>query len=454
MEDNIYLIDGKSQPTLELFTGNTYMFDFDTSSSASGSIFKDWTTPPDGPIEYMKGVNGVEESLEKLPLKNTNNVVQLPDIINKHNRLFHRFPPSISFVDRELYFVSFQKFKSNSEYKILQSKLNTANDIINYSNGVFGVWEKLTIVEKENGFYSLKNADNKYIRNLQYFDTNKGGSLDLNVIDNYDGLIIRSATKVRKDLIDSLSNLKIIGRAGAGVDNVDVEAAKNKNIIVMNTPGGNTNATAEHTIGLIFALQRKITVANETTHNGLWEKKKLKGNEIKGKKIGIVGFGNVGKRVAEISNVLGMHVSIFSSYFETIKDSYPEYNSCSIDEIIKDSDIISFHCKPNKDGNPIMNKNHLSLMKKNCIIINTARGNLVDEDDLKNALEKKEIKGAALDVFKNEPLEESGFYNLDNIILTPHIAASTDEAQIVVAEMVANQFVEFFNNNKIINSVT
>ncbi|MDC3178382.1 hydroxyacid dehydrogenase [Pelagibacteraceae bacterium] len=274
------------------------------------------------------------------------------------------------------------------------------------------------------------------------------------IIDNYDGLIIRSATKVRKDIIDSLSNLKIIGRAGAGVDNVDVEAAINKNIIVMNTPGGNTNATAEHTIALIFALQRKIIVANETTHNGLWEKKKLKGNEIKGKKIGIVGFGNVGKRVAEISNALGMHVSIFSSYFETIKDSFPEYNSCSIDEIVKGSDIISFHCKPNNDGSSIMNKNHLSLMKKNCIIINTARGNLVDEDDLKNALEKKEIKGAALDVFKNEPLEESGFYNLDNIILTPHIAASTDEAQIKVAEMVANQFVEFFNNKKIINSVT
>ena len=108
----------------------------------------------------------------------------------------------------------------------------------------------------------------------------------------------------------------------------------------MNTPGGNTNATAEHTIGLIFALQRKITVANQTTHKGLWEKKKLKGNEIKGKKIGIIGFGNVGKRVAEISDVLGMQVSIFSSYFETIKDSFPEYNSCSIDEIIKDLSLI------------------------------------------------------------------------------------------------------------------
>ena len=185
VEDNIYVIDGKSQPTLELFTGNTYIFDFNTSLSASGSI--DWTTPPDGPIEYMKGVNGVDECLEKLPLKNTNDFVQFPDIINKHNRLFHRFPPSISFVDRQLYFVSFQKYNSNSEYKILQSKLNTANDIINYSNGTFGVWEKITIVEKENGFYSLKNANNKYIRNLQDFNTNKGGSLDLNVINNDDG---------------------------------------------------------------------------------------------------------------------------------------------------------------------------------------------------------------------------------------------------------------------------
>ena len=240
------------------------------------------------------------------------------------------------------------------------------------------------------------------------------------IIDNYDGLIIRSATKVRKDLIDSLSNLKIIGRAGAGVDNVDVEAAKNKNIIVMNTPGGNTNATAEHTIGLIFVLLRKITVANETTHNGLWEKKKLKGNEIKGKKIGIVGFGNVGKRVAEISNVLGMHVSIFSLYFETIKDSFPEYNSCPIDEIIKDSDIISFHCKPNKDGNPIMNKNHLSLMKKNCIIINAARGGMINENDLDQALNENLIFGAGLDVFENEPIQKDNpLLKNDRVILSP-----------------------------------
>ena len=151
-----------------------------------------------------------------------------------------------------------------------------------------------------------------------------------NIIVNYDGLIVRSATKVTADIIEAAKNLKIIGRAGAGVDNIDVEVAKNKNIIVMNTPGGNTNATAEHTIGLIFALLRKIPTANETTHKGLWEKKKMKGNELKGKKIGILGFGNVGKRVAEISNSLGMKVSIYSSYFNSIKDDFKNYESSDV----------------------------------------------------------------------------------------------------------------------------
>ena len=146
-----------------------------------------------------------------------------------------------------------------------------------------------------------------------------------NIIANYDGLIVRSATKVTSDIIEAATNLKIIGRAGAGVDNINVEAAKSKNIIVMNTPGGNTNATAEHTIGLIFALLRKIPTANETTHKGLWVKKKMKGNELKGKKIGIVGFGNVGKRVAEISYALGMKVSIYSSHFSSIKDNFKNY---------------------------------------------------------------------------------------------------------------------------------
>ena len=185
-----------------------------------------------------------------------------------------------------------------------------------------------------------------------------------NIIANYDGLIVRSATKVTGDIIEAATNLKIIGRAGAGVDNIDVEAAKSKNIIVMNTPGGNTNATAEHTIGLIFALLRKIPTANETTHKGLWEKKKMKGNELKGKKIGIVGFGNVGKRVAEISNALGMKVSIYSSYFNSIKDNFKNYDSSDLTNILSNSDIISFHCKPNKDGSSIITKDEFNNEKE------------------------------------------------------------------------------------------
>ena len=274
------------------------------------------------------------------------------------------------------------------------------------------------------------------------------------IIPEYDGLIVRSATKVTSNIINVATNLKIIGRAGAGVDNIDIESAKSKNIIVMNTPGGNTNATAEHTIGLIFALLRKIPSANNTTHKGLWEKKKMKGLELKGKKIGIIGFGNVGKRVSEISHALGMKVYIFSSHFNTVKDNFKNYNSSDLKSIITNSDIITFHCKPNKDGRAIINSNEIKLMKKNCILINTARGGLINEDDLIESLKNNLIKGAALDVFNNEPLNESKLFNLDNIILTPHIAASTEEAQIVVAEMIANQFCDYFNNNKIINSIT
>ena len=273
-------------------------------------------------------------------------------------------------------------------------------------------------------------------------------------IINYNGLIVRSATKVTKKIINNAKNLKIIGRAGAGVDNIDLEAAKNNNIIVMNTPGGNTNATAEHTIALLFSSLRFINEANISTHNGLWEKKKFKGSEVKGKKIGIIGFGNVGKRVAEICFSLGMQVNIFSSYFKTIKNNFKNYNSSdNLDEIIKNSDIISFHCKPNKDNTPIMNLSKIKLMNKNAIIINTARGNLVDENDLKDALENEIIAGAAIDVFSTEPANNSILFKVPNLILTPHIAASTNEAQIIVAEMVAKQISEYFKSGKIINSV-
>ena len=272
-------------------------------------------------------------------------------------------------------------------------------------------------------------------------------------IDKYDGLIVRSATKVTKDIIESAKNLKIIGRAGAGVDNIDVETAKDKNIIVMNTPGGNTNATAEHAMALLFSLSRFITDANTSTHKGLWEKKKFKGNELKDKYIGIVGFGNVGKRFAEMCFALGLKINIYSKYFETIKNDYKNYNSLNLNDLIKKSDFISFHCKPNKNNQPLISLKEIEMMKKSVLLINTARGNLIDEQDLKISLEKGLIKGAALDVFSEEPAKESILFNTPNLILTPHIAASTAEAQIIVAEKIANQFSDYFNSGKIINEV-
>jgi len=273
-------------------------------------------------------------------------------------------------------------------------------------------------------------------------------------IEQYDGLIVRSATKVTKEIIERAKNLKIIGRAGAGVDNIDLASAKEKKIIVMNTPGGNTNATAEHTLALLMSLSRKISKADSSTHQGEWAKKKLKGNEIKGKTVGIIGFGNVGRRFAEICNALGLKVLIVSKSFINVKDQYPEYISCDLNEVLSQADIISFHCKPNSDGSSVITSKELNLMKKTSFIINTARGNLVSEDDLCEALKANKIGGAAIDVFETEPATDNNLFGLENVLLTPHIAASTSEAQIIVAEMIANQFVEYFLNNKVINEVT
>ena len=259
-------------------------------------------------------------------------------------------------------------------------------------------------------------------------------------ISIYDGLIVRSATKVTKEIIEKAKNLKIIGRAGAGVDNIDLLSAKEKNIIVMNTPGGNTNATAEHTLALLLSLSRKIVNANISTHKGEWAKKKFKGNEIRGKTLGIIGFGNVGKRFAEICYGLGLKILIVSKYSD-------------LNNALKNADIISFHCKPNKDGSSIINTNEINQMKNNAIIINTARGNLVSEIDLCDAIKNNKIAGAAIDVFDTEPATKNILFGLENVLLTPHIAASTSEAQIIVAEMVANQFVDYFLKNKVNNSV-
>ncbi len=265
----------------------------------------------------------------------------------------------------------------------------------------------------------------------------------IKIIPEYDGMIVRSATKVTKNIIEAAINLKAIGRAGAGVDNIDMATAKEKNIIIMNTPGGNSNATAEHAFALIISLLRKIPFANETTHKGQWEKKNIKGTELSKKTLGIVGFGNIGVRLSNLVKGFDMKILVNSKSIESRKKDYPHINNVSFDELINKSDIISFHCKTAVDGKPLITKEHYKKMKPTTYIINTSRGNIVDEKDLNDALNENLIAGAAVDVFSKEPAKENILFNNPKAILTPHIAASTTEASIMVAEMIANQISDF-----------
>ena len=275
----------------------------------------------------------------------------------------------------------------------------------------------------------------------------------IKIISEYDGMVVRSATKVTKNIISVAKKLKIIGRAGAGVDNIDVTAAKEKNMIVMNTPGANSNATAEHAFSLIMSLLRKIPFANETTHKGQWEKKNIKGVELSKKTLGIVGFGNVGARLSHLVKGFDMKILANSKSLESRKKDYPHVNNVSFDELISNSDVISFHCKAPKDGKPLITKEHYKKMKPTSYIVNAARGNIVDEKDLNEALNENLIAGAAIDVFSKEPAKENILFKNSKVILTPHIAASTSEASIVVAEMIANQISNFLLNGNKVNTV-
>ena len=275
----------------------------------------------------------------------------------------------------------------------------------------------------------------------------------INIISAYEALIVRSATKVTKNIIKAGKKLKVIGRAGAGVDNIDVVTAKEKNILVMNTPGGNTNATAEHTLALILSLLRKVPYSNDTTHKGKWEKKNIKGSELSNKTLGIIGFGNVAIRLSNLVKGFDMNILTYSKSLASRQEKFPDIKNVSFDELITTSDIISFHCKAPPDGKPLINKEHYKKMKPTTVIINTARGNIVDENDLNNALNNNLIAGAAIDVYSKEPAKENILFNNPKVILTPHIAASTTEASIVVAEMIANQICKFLLKGVKINTV-
>ena len=273
------------------------------------------------------------------------------------------------------------------------------------------------------------------------------------VIDQYDGILIRSATKLTSDILADCKNLKVIGRAGVGVDNVDLDQATKNKILVMNTPLGNLEATAELSVGLMFSLMRNIHLANDSTHQGKWEKPKFIGTELKGKTLGIVGYGNIGQRVAEICSTIGMNIITNSKSASDEDLSRFKAKKVSTEQLIKEADIVSIHTKLNDETKYMFNKETLSTMKPTSVIINCARGGLIDEADLKDALNNDVIAGAAIDVYENEPATDNVMFGAKNLLLTPHLGASSKEAQSNVAIDVANQVADFLKDNKIVNNV-
>ena len=273
------------------------------------------------------------------------------------------------------------------------------------------------------------------------------------IIDDYDGILIRSATKLTADVLENCSNLKVIGRAGVGVDNVDLDVATKNKILVMNTPLGNLEATAELTVGLMFSLYRHIHNANASTHEGKWEKAKFMGTELKGKTLGIVGFGNIGQRVAEICKVIGMQILTNSnSASDEVLNSF-DAKKISTEELLSSSDILSLHTKLNEQTKNMLNKESIATMKSSSVLINCARGGLINESDLKDALNNDVIAAAAIDVYETEPATENVMFGTKNLLLTPHLGASSKEAQSNVAIDVANQVADFLKENKIVNNV-
>ena len=273
------------------------------------------------------------------------------------------------------------------------------------------------------------------------------------IIDDYDGILIRSATKLTADVLENCSNLKVIGRAGVGVDNVDLDVATKNKILVMNTPLGNLEATAELTVGLMFSLYRHIHNANASTHEGKWEKAKFMGTELKGKTLGIVGFGNIGQRVAEICKAIGMQILTNSnSASDEVLNSF-DAKKISTEELLSSSDILSLHTKLNDQTKNMLNKESIATMKSSSVLINCARGGLINESDLKDALNNDVIAGAAIDVYETEPATENVMFGAKNLLLTPHLGASSKEAQSNVAIDVANQVADFLKENKIVNNV-
>ena len=274
------------------------------------------------------------------------------------------------------------------------------------------------------------------------------------VIKDYHGLVVRSATKVTAEIIEAADNLRVIGRAGTGVDNIDTQAATKKGIVVMNTPGGNTVTTAEHAVSMLMALARKIPQATASMRKGEWEKKKFEGTEITGKTLGILGVGNIGSVVADRAQGLRMNVIAYDPYLSQETANRMGVLPVALDDLYKQSDFISIHVPLTNETKNLVNRDAFAKMKKGVKIIDCARGGIVNEKDLSDAIKEGIVSGAAMDVFEKEPTPvDNPLLGLEEVILTPHLGASTAEAQENVAIAIAEQIVEYLVKGTIRNAV-
>ncbi len=272
-------------------------------------------------------------------------------------------------------------------------------------------------------------------------------------IGEYDGIAVRSATKVTADVIQAGKKLRVIGRAGIGVDNVDVTAATASGVVVMNTPFGNSVTTAEHTISLMMALARQIPAANSSTHAGKWEKNAFMGVELAGKTLGLIGAGNIGSIVADRAQGLKMKVIAYDPYLSGERAEAIHVEKVELDALLERADFITLHTPLTDTTRNIINKNTLAMCKKGVRIINCARGGLVNEADLKAAIDSGHVAGAALDVFEEEPAKVNPLFGMPQVVCTPHLGASTTEAQENVAVQVAEQMADYLTKGAVTNAL-
>ena len=273
------------------------------------------------------------------------------------------------------------------------------------------------------------------------------------VIGGYDALVVRSATKVTADVLQAAAKLKVIGRAGIGVDNVDVPAATKKGVVVMNTPAGNTVTTAEHALALMMSLARMVPQATMSMKQGHWEKKKFEGRELCGKVLGVVGLGNIGSIVADRALGLKMKVAAYDPFISADRAAQMGVELVGLDELYRRADIITIHVPLLQETKNLVNREAFAKMKTGAFLVCAARGGIVDEDALIEALDSGRLGGAALDVFAQEPPGLTPLVSHERVICTPHLGASTAEAQVAVSIQVAEQIVEYFQTGTVRNGV-